>query len=535
MKTLVIIDDEFFFRKSLCSYIEKQTEYEIIGEANNGSVGMEKIMNLKPAIALVDISMPVMDGLEMITKLHGHTNTRFILLTGYAEFEYAKKAISLGVHDYLLKPVKHQELNKSLEKLSKEIDLEKHQQEIKSNYFQYRDKYQQQMDLNTFHKIISLQLTDNQFENYLCKSTLNNCTEFIAMIVKINTDNTAVWNHASDRELCHSILKNITLELFMRENISPLYIDDTAELQYVILGFPNTTNISFAAIQKICLNLMKTFKDTIHIPSSFFLGSVHFGQSGIKASYEEALSLLHNHNYKNLTILSHFDSLHRQNNINTFDLNLYRELLSLLRQQKIKEVEIQIKNYFDKMQTENWHIKRIQLSGALFITVLDEFISECGYSDQKFPALQETLDTYEHCNSTEELKSLFLSAYHQTLCQIKETRSSSQSKLITDAQKYIESHYIDPDMQLSTIASALYVSPQYLSATFSREIHITLSNYINTYRMKKAKEILLADSPSIQNTALLCGFTDAGYFSKCFKKYYGISPKNFLMLRQENG
>lgn len=69
MKTLVIIDDEVFFRKSLINFLEKQNLYNIAGEANNGQAGIRLIENVKPDIALVDISMPVMSGLDMIAAL----------------------------------------------------------------------------------------------------------------------------------------------------------------------------------------------------------------------------------------------------------------------------------------------------------------------------------------------------------------------------------------------------------------------------------------------------------------------------------
>lgn len=69
MKTLVIIDDEIFFRKSLINFLEKQNIYNIAGEANNGQAGIQLIENVKPDIALVDISMPVMSGLDMMQLL----------------------------------------------------------------------------------------------------------------------------------------------------------------------------------------------------------------------------------------------------------------------------------------------------------------------------------------------------------------------------------------------------------------------------------------------------------------------------------
>ena len=95
-------------------------------------------------------------------------------------------------------------------------------------------------------------------------------------------------------------------------------------------------------------------------------------------------------------------------------------------------------------------------------------------------------------------------------------------------------NFNQPDLRLETIASHFFVNPQHLSAVFSQESGVTLTSYINVCRMKKARQFLLEDSPSIQNVASLCGFSDSGYFSKCFRKYYGISPKNFVSLTEKN-
>ncbi|HIZ22534.1 MAG TPA: response regulator [Candidatus Blautia faecigallinarum] len=69
MKTIVVIEDELFFRKSVCKILEKQKDFQIVGETNNGLSGAEMIRDLNPDIAIVDISMPLMNGLEMIRQV----------------------------------------------------------------------------------------------------------------------------------------------------------------------------------------------------------------------------------------------------------------------------------------------------------------------------------------------------------------------------------------------------------------------------------------------------------------------------------
>ena len=116
-KSILIIEDEFYFRQALKKYIAAYSEeFEVCGEARNGQDGLEKLLDMKPDIALVDITMPVMDGITVIKKAkEAHSKTKVIILTGYGEFEYAKKAIQLGVQDYLLKPLQSDELYQSLQ------------------------------------------------------------------------------------------------------------------------------------------------------------------------------------------------------------------------------------------------------------------------------------------------------------------------------------------------------------------------------------------------------------------------------------
>ena len=108
MQTIVIVDDEYYFRQAIKRYLsEWEDEYRFIGETRNGKEGLELIRQLQPDIVLMDINMPVMSGLDVVQALLNRDageklQSKIILLTGYGEFEYAQKAIRLGVFEYLL-------------------------------------------------------------------------------------------------------------------------------------------------------------------------------------------------------------------------------------------------------------------------------------------------------------------------------------------------------------------------------------------------------------------------------------------------
>lgn len=106
MKSVLVVEDELIIRKGLIRQVP-WTEYGCVvkGEASNGREGIHQIETLRPQIVITDVRMPVMDGLEMIRLTKERYPYRAIVISGYSDYEYVRKALSLSVADYLLKPV----------------------------------------------------------------------------------------------------------------------------------------------------------------------------------------------------------------------------------------------------------------------------------------------------------------------------------------------------------------------------------------------------------------------------------------------
>lgn len=103
MKNIVIVEDEFRIRQGLGRLINKvDMGCRVIGEAENGYEGLKMIRDMEPDIVITDIRMPKISGLEMIGKAKEMgASCTFVILSGYAEFEYARQGIKLGVQEYL--------------------------------------------------------------------------------------------------------------------------------------------------------------------------------------------------------------------------------------------------------------------------------------------------------------------------------------------------------------------------------------------------------------------------------------------------
>ena len=118
--SIAIIDDESLVRLGIKSSVEWENYgYEIIGEADNGQNGLEMIQQKQPDIVLLDICMPVMDGISLAKNLYEQNSpVILVFLSGYAEFEYARQALTYKVYEYILKPIKAEELHSVFRRIS---------------------------------------------------------------------------------------------------------------------------------------------------------------------------------------------------------------------------------------------------------------------------------------------------------------------------------------------------------------------------------------------------------------------------------
>lgn len=123
MLRLIIVDDEYLLRQLIRNIIDwKALDIEVVGEMASAELAMRQLESLKPDIILTDICMPDIDGLTFAEKIKGRNpDTKVIAITGYDNFEYAKRGICIGLDGYILKPINEEELTECIVKIKKKI------------------------------------------------------------------------------------------------------------------------------------------------------------------------------------------------------------------------------------------------------------------------------------------------------------------------------------------------------------------------------------------------------------------------------
>ncbi len=133
MLKVAVIEDENLARKGLILTTPwEKLGCEVVGEAINGLEGLRLVKRCQPDIVLTDIRMSGLNGLKMIRRLRQSCQAEFIIISGYSEFEYAQQAVSLGVKEYLLKPVRPEKLHQVIRGVVQSIREQKNLRKLQN-------------------------------------------------------------------------------------------------------------------------------------------------------------------------------------------------------------------------------------------------------------------------------------------------------------------------------------------------------------------------------------------------------------------
>ncbi len=532
MLKVMIVDDEYYFREALKVSLDwEELGFTICAEAKNGNDALLKADELSPDIVLVDINMPVMDGLEFVKEIKNKGfDCKIVILTGHSEFQYAKQAVQLGVHNYLLKPVNEKELMESLLDLKRVIERER---DIKIEFNKLKQQVKNSIPLlkeKFLNELIqgSLIRTEKSIANRMAYLNIQLSSDYYRVIsIEINHDDD--WDD-EDIQLWKFAVSNIACEVL--EGYFPYELCyDNNDLICIIIG-SNEKNYDTQLLLESKLEIIRSVISK-HLEFTITIGVGNEKRSlfDIAASYDESLVALKNKLTLGLdrviTYCSVEDSEIRVNLFTAGDKNL---LLIYMRTGDITEVMNLINRVFTQISEESLHHEILYVICVEMVSACMEFIIESGLSVKEVLPnnLLNIIEEIQSKGTILEIEEWLKSIFKNTLEAVSRKRSKKASGLIDDVKIYIHKNYGSSELNIDEIASNLYVNYSHLCFVFKRETGITINEYLTEYRMNKAKELFDNGIILVLDVAGRVGYSDANYFSKCFKKYYGLAPSKYI-------
>lgn len=525
MLRVVLADDENKVILLLQKLIDWQSlGYEVVGIANDGLRALELVKEKQPHLLITDIRMPGYDGIELIRcakELQPKLHT--IVISGYRQFEYAQNAIKYGVEDYLLKPLKQEELygillrlkDKFGEEAALELQLKRSGERRQELLIEaLRDA------VNRQKQFIDAEQAEAEYGFHFANGT------YFAALIKPDIANAEQYQDG------YSIMLHHALEI-VRNEVQQLAGEyAVATIREGIAAVVCIPDYQAVAVKQCFTKIRKEIekqRDLFwNIRCMVCLGSRKTCLKEMNVSMQEAIWLC-------LDRLCHIQPW-RDADGETLPFE-ERYLMDPAQKKRFQEAaEYLDKERFEQELDDSYRclLPNQNLNGQMVEDWFQQIVDAAHYGMKQSGNVEdyflETMqEKFWRCSSVQDVYLLLRDGIRQQIQRLCEEKSMQEARPITEAKRYIQQHYQET-LRLEDVSSAVGFNATYFSALFKKETGQNFMDYLTELRINKSKELLCVDSLSIQDVAEMVGYRDLKYFSRLFKKVTGVSPSDYKKL-----
>ncbi|HHW00213.1 MAG TPA: response regulator [Clostridiaceae bacterium] len=524
MYNILVVDDEKTIRMNICQIVKNFMKDEVqVFEATDGLDALEVMKAVNIDIVITDIRMQPKDGLSMIEEMNrlGH-DAVFIIISGFSEFEYARKAIEFNVIKYLLKPISRNELEQAI---TLSLDAVKSREERERLALESEKAFELKKD-RTLQKIISSADMDAaQISRTLTELGISfPNSEYVVLLADLQRMNPYTAVDAVD---FNRNLQGRVKSLLGKSNEHFIsFFDSSSRLVIILNLMPGHYQESLCEKLKELVFLIESYCYPNH--TTIGVSETAAGVENLHMLYSQADCAL---SYKlilptNKLILFNYIK-ERKNNL-TIPVNLFNSLMEAIQLNNKKQVNSSLDNIFSTDVLKLYSIDNIRmlydnLLNYIFIHVINP--NPDLRTDRKITQLfKMKLDDYNNIN--EVVLNIKKTAYviSDYLSTIMETDRESQ--IIHKAIDYIQKNY-NCNISMSTVANYVGMSYNYFSKLFKDKVGENFIDYITRLRINKAKEMLADPEKDIRIISETVGYTSPRHFSKIFLQYTGLLPSQY--------
>ncbi len=527
MLKIFLVEDEYVVREGIKRINWQAHGYEFAGEAPDGELALPLIDKTRPDIVITDIKMPFMDGLELSRQLRrDYPETEIIILSGYAEFSYAREAVNLGVSRFLTKPISPAELIEQIDQIRDQIEEKQRERSMQE---QYRKDVEE--DLKKARKDFFLRLvTGSGSVSEILEQASELEIELKAAAYQIIL--AGLESRTKSKDEYSASLERAQAELETWIETEKIIAFDREEEGHAILVMADSKEALRDRVNQIAegfTGIAGKYKSL-----KYYLGvGLAAGRVGeIARSFDTArAAYAHRFFDRNSGMVwaedrprgpagEDTDLVHV--NPNTFER---ARLQDFLKTGEESEIPYFVDETFDHLEGESgkslmfrqYITMDIYFIVREFMTRLDPSVDETGIPAPDAAVSSTTRAMRDYC-------SLLVTEAVRARNSVSGNRHRDVVDLVIS---HIESNYADENLSLQTLADLVHFSPSHLSVIFSQQTGETLSKYLINYRIGKAKEALCCTSKKSSQIAEETGYRDPHYFSYMFKKVTGMTPTQY--------
>ncbi len=492
MYKAMLVDDENLITEGLKNIIDwEKLNITVLDTAENGKQALDKFRKNPVDIVITDINMPLVNGIDLLSQIKDiNENTKFIILSGYEEFNYAKAAISIGVEAYILKPIDEDELTKVLKEIVLKLDEAKSSKKIN-------------LKKDTIFKGI--------LNNIATKQDLINSKEKI----KINMDNSLY----------------VTSILLIKEGFTTIdfkYIEKTEVLydDYGNLILVNSfdKNTTIKEIKHFYEQILEDIKTKYGYDVLIAVGDIVEDVNLLGKSFKTS-----NIVKKNILISGFNKCLTKEDLLSDIEMHFENELNEINRL-IIDNDKKGINKYIDEiLDNDKLTPQNIYDFATKVLILYDNLKAKFKIDNENADVLGSTIINVLNFTTLDDIKTYLKHKLVYLIDHIAD-ESIKLSPIVRRIVKCVNENY-NKDLSLKSLALEYNVNTSYLGQVFTKEIGIQFSDYLNKIRNSVAKDLILNTNKKISDISKEVGYLDTSYFYRKFKKYYGVTPATLRELQ----
>lgn len=533
MYRLMVVDDEALIRQGLLARLAfLGFEFEQIFEAGSGQEALKLFEKTRIDICIVDIQMPDMDGLTFIeeAKKPGGVFAQFILLSGYAEFAYAERAISLGVSDYLLKPLANEELSRAMDKamgLLEEAARRRAMDSSRERLVKKEQDFRLEREINALLNEKNAQANRNRYpqlqERY---PQLLSAEDQVLMLGILSIEADSYRQSCFEREdveLLRFSVRNVFSEL--ASDGAKVIVDNLTNMEQMYLIFIGHEAMSLREeAERIFVRIHTLFEKKLDVFLAMGLSSCRKAlDSAARKEAEEALKWRSAQDRINLCFYEDRKML-KVKNFPTAEMNL---LGVLMERGDLEGMRKSIERIF----AEQLHSRYSgQFTHMILGRILNMALLAFPAGEGREERLEELMSGFALADETADPRKLAERLYELLIRYIgQEFQEAHVEDKIRLAIQYMQQNF-ERNIAINELAERYGMSPNYFSTMFKRETNQSAIAYLTNLRVQKAVWYLENTEDSAVDISQRVGYEDSQYFFRVFKKTMGMTP---LMYRKE--
>ncbi|TVY07912.1 response regulator [Paenibacillus cremeus] len=518
---LILVDDEKGIVDGLKKMIGRYLpECKVVGVAHNGLEGVKLIQKLQPDVVITDIRMPQADGLDMIQMLRDEgSKAKFILLSGYADFEYARRGMQLGVQFYINKPVEEEQLRDCVHQVMETIQTDRAKLREVDDLKQEVHSRKQESALRDMLDVGSENA--ELMEELLQAAQLpTDGASFACILLEFDGHADALKEMSFQQVLC-----KIDLALKPYRGVYRFRYSGSQ----VAVVVSHSGAIGYGDL----VHRIKTLKEGVYrdlkLSMTVGIGTVQKRAAGISQSFEEARYALSYKVVKGLdTVIPYPEIMDLNERSHPVPEELEAKLEAGLDNMDEVECVGTIREIFRWMEGEP------SMSPAeLQLQCLNILLSSV--RKMSFQQLQQndflgrhilSLEGIARFRTLERLEEWMIQVIRRMIAFKLEHNIPKKKDMITQIKDYLSKHY-NESISLAELAARFFISPYYLSQFFKQKTGDTYVNYLAQLRIGKAKELLEKTDLKVYEICQLVGYSDTQHFARLFEKLTGCKPSEY--------